>query len=204
MEVDFNNLRKQLAFSFDKVTKKLNEGILPEKAYNGNKYGNILVDTEDLQKSMEELRSCIISLLCCYEEGNPDCINVYDDVQNNGGLAKFNDTENDENWAEGVKKTSPIKPRYNSEKFPPIDKFAPVYITEYSDGVTRECIEIKREQLPNVPTGKRMSLVYLNNDTYTGFFVDLDDNNIILRSINNKHMIGLPYDNLYKIVVERY
>lgn len=93
MKVDFNNLRKQLAFSFDKVTKKLNEGILPDKAYNGEKQGNILVDTEDLQKSMDELRSCIVSLLCCYEKDNPDCVSVYEDVLNNGGLAKFNDNE---------------------------------------------------------------------------------------------------------------
>lgn len=204
MEVDFNNLRKQLAFSFDKVTKKLNEGILPEKAYNGNKYGNILVDTEDLQKSMEELRSCIVSLLCCYEEGNPDCANVYDDVQNNGGLARFNDTENDEKWAEEAKKISPIKPRYNNEKFPPIDKFRPIYNIEYSDGATRECIEIKKEKLPNVPIGKRMSLVYLNDEIYTGFFGGLDGNKIKLTSISNKHTIGLPYDNLSEILVERY
>lgn len=34
MDVDFNNLRKQTAYSLDRVIKKLNNGILPEKTFS--------------------------------------------------------------------------------------------------------------------------------------------------------------------------
>lgn len=108
-------------------------------------------------------------------------------------------------WTKGIKEITRTTESCIEEKEAiAVGKFRFIYNIEYSDGATRECIEIKKKQLPNIPIGKRMSLVYLNDDIYTGFFVDIDDDNIILRSINNKHMIGLPYDNLSKILVERY
>lgn len=127
----------------------------------------------------------------------------FDDVMNND-LARFNEKLDDVDRTKEIIRTAESR---IEEKGPAIvGKFRFNYNIKYSDGATRECIEIKKEELSNVPTGKRMSLVYLNDDIYTGFFIDLDDDNdnIILRSINNKHMIGLPYDNLFKILVERY
>lgn len=101
MNVDLNNLRKQAAFALDDVIKTLNAGIMPEKEYafhnvDGKKQsfeGNILVSTDDLQSDLDYLRQCVYSLLCCYEEDNPLFQTVFEDVENNGGLARFNDNE---------------------------------------------------------------------------------------------------------------
>lgn len=96
MNVDLNNLRKQAAFTLDDIIKTLNDGILPEgeTVYHGEKKrwkgGNMIVSTEDLQKDLQYLRQLIYSLLCCYEEDNPLFQTVFEDVENNGGLAHFN------------------------------------------------------------------------------------------------------------------
>lgn len=96
MKVDFNNLRKQTTYSLDRVIKILNAGILPEKelATHFGKIkmweGDVLVDKEDLQKHIDELRSYVWILLCCYEEGNLDYKCVYEDVEKSGGLSRFN------------------------------------------------------------------------------------------------------------------
>lgn len=102
MKVDFNNLRKQTAYSLDRVIKKLNDGILPEKEFAGYEQedgrfkhweGNLLIDTEDLQKDIDELRMNVFILLCCYEEGNPEYADVSEDVEASGGLARFNEKQ---------------------------------------------------------------------------------------------------------------
>lgn len=102
MKVNFNNLRKQTAYSLDRVIKILNDGILPEKEYASHKQedgkfkhweGDVLINAEELQKHIDELRSNVWVLLCCYEEGNPDYQCVYEEVEKTGGLARFNDNE---------------------------------------------------------------------------------------------------------------
>ena len=99
MKVDFNNLRKQTAFALDKVIRKLNEGILPETEYvahqkEDGRYkdwsGDVLIDKEELQSAIDELRQNVGILCCCYEEGNPDYISVYDEVEKSGGISWFN------------------------------------------------------------------------------------------------------------------
>jgi len=96
MKVDFNNLRLQTAFLLDNVIKTLNNGKLPEENHahvllddNTHKIGNILVDYEDLDDDINELRMAVITLICCYEEGNDECANMYDELEKNGGLSKF-------------------------------------------------------------------------------------------------------------------
>ena len=103
MKVDFNNLRLQTAYALDNVIKTLNAGILPEinnvligddtneKWYSGN----VLINTDDLEKHIDHLRSCVYSLICCYEENNPEYKMLADELESNGGLAHFNDTQND-------------------------------------------------------------------------------------------------------------
>lgn len=75
MEINFNNLRKQTAYSLDRVIKVLNDGILPETEFAGYKQadgkyqyteGNVLIKKEHLQKHLDELRSNIWALLCIY------------------------------------------------------------------------------------------------------------------------------------------
>ena len=95
MKVNFNNLRLQTAFALDNVIKTLNAGILPENEHvlldnNKWKIGNVLVDSEDLEKDISNLRSCVYSLICCYEKNNPEYKMLADELEDNGGLAHFN------------------------------------------------------------------------------------------------------------------
>lgn len=105
MKVDFNNLRMQTAFSLDRVIKILNEGILPEKEFASHRQpdgkvkhwqGDVLVSADDLQKHIDELRSNVWVLLCVFEEGNPDCKTVFEEVEQSGGLARFNDKDDED------------------------------------------------------------------------------------------------------------
>lgn len=108
-------------------------------------------------------------------------------------------------WTKGIKEiTRTTESCIEEKEYAVAGKFRFIYYIEYSDGATRECIEIKKKQLPNIPLGKRMNLVYLNDEIYTGFFGGLDGNKIKLTSISHKYTIGLPYDNLSKILVEKY
>lgn len=101
MTVDFNNLRKQTAFALDDVIKTLNAGILPETTFDfidkdGKSkavQGDVLVFKEDLQNDLDRLRNCVWTLLCCFEEGNPNYQCVFEDVEASGGLARFNDED---------------------------------------------------------------------------------------------------------------
>lgn len=108
-------------------------------------------------------------------------------------------------WTKGIKGiTRTTESCIEEKEYAVAGKFRFIYYIEYSDGATRECIEIKKEQLPNIPEGKRMSLIYPNGQVYTGFFGGLDDQQIILKSISKNHTIGLPYAQLSQILVERY
>ncbi|MDR2146428.1 MAG: hypothetical protein LBE91_08225 [Tannerella sp.] len=101
MKVNFNNLRLQTAYALDNVIKTLNAGIMPEShsILDDNRdergrdiwyRGDILVEREDLEKDMTDLRHCVYTLICCYEEGNPDYKMLDDELEQNGGLTWFN------------------------------------------------------------------------------------------------------------------
>lgn len=104
MEVDYNNLRKQIAYSLDRVIKTLNDGIMPENEYVSHRTkhdtinhfeGDVLVSTKDLQKHINSLRTNVWVLLCCMEEGNPDNQPVFQEVIDSGGLANFNNIDDE-------------------------------------------------------------------------------------------------------------
>ncbi|MCE7039167.1 hypothetical protein [Dyadobacter sp. CY312] len=95
--VDLNHLRMQIAFRLDDVTKTLNQSIRETKGITH--WGNdkhmfsehaIVVDPEELDEDMDELRSLVWTLLCCMDGDNPDFRPVYEDVDQNGGLSEFN------------------------------------------------------------------------------------------------------------------
>jgi hypothetical protein len=65
--ININNLRRQTAFSLDKVIKILNESIV-DNGYSRK----ISVPVDKLEKPIAELQMLVASLLCIYEEGNPD------------------------------------------------------------------------------------------------------------------------------------
>ncbi len=96
MNIDFNNVRKRAAYALDDLTKKLNRGILKEREYSSEKgeYGNLLINKEDIQQEMDELHELIWAMLCIYDEkGDPNFKCVYEEVEKNGGLCRFNDKE---------------------------------------------------------------------------------------------------------------
>lgn len=71
MEVDFNNLRVQIAQTYNKIVARLN-------SHNTNR--QIEIDTDILQKEFDFLRTALVSLCCCYLENDPDVRDVSEEV----------------------------------------------------------------------------------------------------------------------------
>jgi len=108
MNVDFNNLRKQLAYSCDDLIKKLNGAILkdsqyavPNDVYHKQEIdikGYVLIDAEDIQKIIDNLRSQVACICYTYRKDDEDFKDVFGEVEQNGGLSWFNeDSEENEN-----------------------------------------------------------------------------------------------------------
>lgn len=87
MEVNFNNLRKQTCIAYDKLCSKLNAEI--------NEDGNIEISARDIQSAMDDLRMTIGSIAFCYEENNPEMIDVWTDLYGEGGMQSFNPNAED-------------------------------------------------------------------------------------------------------------
>ena len=87
MEVNFNNLRRQTCIAYDRLCSKLNTEI---------KDGYIEMSAIEIQREMDDLRMLIGSIAFCYEENNPDMIDVWADLYGeDGAMESFNqDTEN--------------------------------------------------------------------------------------------------------------
>jgi hypothetical protein len=105
MTVNFNNLRKQAVYAYESLCEKLNDAILTETQYatrNDVKHGqeidikgNILIDAEDIQKDMDNLRSMIGSIAMTYEEGDDNFQDVYQQIfpDENQSMKSFNDED---------------------------------------------------------------------------------------------------------------
>jgi len=72
MTVNFNNLRKQSVFSYDRLVRKLNQKI---------EDGNITIPVEDIQEELDDLRMQLMSISMVYEEDNEDFKDLSDDYQ---------------------------------------------------------------------------------------------------------------------------
>lgn len=68
MSVNFNNLRKQAVYSYDRLVDKLNNSISEDDW--GRKV--VQIDPEDIQEDMDDLRRLILSIAMVYDENNPD------------------------------------------------------------------------------------------------------------------------------------
>lgn len=71
MKINFNNVRRQACFAYDRLVNKLNTA----KEYEGY----ILVDPSWIQKDLDELRQLIGSIAMTYEEGNDEFKDVYEE-----------------------------------------------------------------------------------------------------------------------------
>lgn len=96
--VEFNNLREQIAYSLDRIIKTLNAGILEGVEYGDSLAGesvegDLLVYKEDLDNDINELRTDVLFLISCFDKRNPNFQPVYEQVKKSGGIAKFNESE---------------------------------------------------------------------------------------------------------------
>ena len=78
MDVDFNNLRILTANYLDSLIKKLNKLNLDE--------------ADLLEDDIENLRQCVWTMLCVYKEGDENFKPVWEEVEKNGGIARFKGT----------------------------------------------------------------------------------------------------------------
>lgn len=70
MNIDFNNVRLQACYAYDRLVMDLNRC---------NSYeGYLLVDPKNLEKELNDLRMVIGSIAMTFEEGNPDFKDVYE------------------------------------------------------------------------------------------------------------------------------
>jgi len=82
MTVNFNNLRKQAVFSYDRLVKKLNWKI---------EDGNITIPVEDIQEELDDLRMQLMSIAIVYEDGNDDFKDLSDELPDD--ISFFNEEE---------------------------------------------------------------------------------------------------------------
>jgi len=61
---------------------------------------------------------------------------------------------------------------------------------------TKTAIRKKPEELYECEKGKEIILVFDYGEVYSGFFQELNDDEIILKSTESEDMIGLPYNRL--------
>lgn len=65
MKVDFNSLRRKAGNHYNNVVNMLNRA---------ESTGDM--DFNLIRNSLDSLRSDLVGILCCYEENNPDCIEI--------------------------------------------------------------------------------------------------------------------------------
>jgi hypothetical protein len=100
MNVNFNNLRKQAVYAYDRLAEKLNRSKAGKESHGeyidgfGRIYETtIILDCEDIQDEMDDLRSMIGSIAMVYREGEDEFKDVYSEIFPEGGnkkMAEFN------------------------------------------------------------------------------------------------------------------
>lgn len=104
MTVDFNNVRRQAMIACDTLTRQLNEAILKNDQYalpNGTLHGQempikgyVLIDADDIQRTMDDLRSLIGTIGMSYKPGNEDMKDMYSELYPEGTqMQTFNNDE---------------------------------------------------------------------------------------------------------------
>lgn len=84
MTVSMNGLRVQLIRNYNSLTYKLNNRIDDD--------GNILVDAGDIQREMDQLRSCLVALAFSHIKGEEEFTCMSDDTH----FESFNYNDEDE------------------------------------------------------------------------------------------------------------
>jgi len=101
MNVDFNNLRRQAVISYEKLAKMLNATKASECDYGIFLYGSgrikkdtIVLDADDIQEIMDDLRMTIGAISACYDEKDDNFKNIFDELFPEGTtMTSFNEPE---------------------------------------------------------------------------------------------------------------
>lgn len=78
MNINFNNLRKQALYSYDKLVNKLNDSISYE--WNSKK---IEINPDDIQEDLDDLKMLLGSIAMVYEPDDENFKDVYSEVYPN-------------------------------------------------------------------------------------------------------------------------
>lgn len=81
MQVNFNNLRVQAVQAYNRLTSTLNNYVNKEEGTIAS------IDTEAIQKDLDDLRQMLVTLACCYLEDDPNVKSVIDEC---GKIEVFN------------------------------------------------------------------------------------------------------------------
>ena len=79
MKVNFNNLRKKACFAYDRLANKLNNAINEyESEYSES--DKLIIDCDEIQGEMDELKQLIGSIAMCYKEDDSDMMDVFEEI----------------------------------------------------------------------------------------------------------------------------
>lgn len=87
MEVSMDGLRRQFLMNYNSLTEKLNKNI-KDSSWDPQ----IIIDPEYIQREMDGLRSCIVTLAFTYMEGESG----WKEMDENTHFEEFNPEEDDE------------------------------------------------------------------------------------------------------------
>ena len=88
MKVSMNGLRNQLLWNYNCLAEKLNKNI-KDKSFDPE----IIISPDSIQKEMDGLRSCIVTLAFTYMDGEDG----WKEMDENTHFAEFNPEDEDEN-----------------------------------------------------------------------------------------------------------
>lgn len=74
MKINFNNVRKQACYAYDRLVDTLNENRDEEDK------NTIVIDADDLYDVMNDLRMMIGSIAMTYEEDNAEFMDMYEEI----------------------------------------------------------------------------------------------------------------------------
>jgi len=89
MKIDFNNVRRKALKCHDRLVRTLNEHLTESGC-------TVVVDTDQIEDDMNELRDLIGSIAMTFVDGNPAIANVFEEVYPGvDGMVVFNPESHD-------------------------------------------------------------------------------------------------------------
>ena len=91
MTVNFNNLRKQALYNYDRLVNKLNDNIIKD---NWDRK-EIRISPDEIEEELNDLRMLIGSIAMSYEPDDENFKDIYSEVYpNENGMVLFNEDKN--------------------------------------------------------------------------------------------------------------